>query len=51
LLRRLYRTISRRDYDQFSALELRLLVFAPDPWRSKELRTRQRLRDLPPIGW
>jgi len=45
-LRRSCRALSRRDYDQLSALE-------PGPglarplWRSKELRARQPLHDLP----
>jgi hypothetical protein len=52
LLRRLCRALSHRDYDQFSAFEPRLLVFARDPWRSKELRARQPLHDLPTmVGW
>jgi len=50
LLRRLYRALSRRSYNQLSALEPRPLVFAPDPWRSKELRARQPLHDLPPLS-
>jgi hypothetical protein len=51
LLRSLCRALSRRDYDQFSALKPRLGL-ARDLWRSKELRTRQSLHDLPPmVGW
>jgi hypothetical protein len=48
MLRRLYRALSRRSYNQPSALKP---VFGlPRPslaWR-KELRTRQLLHDLPP---
>ena len=50
LLRRLYRAISRRDYDQLRALEPGLGL-ARLLWRSKELRTRQLFHDLPPVGW
>ena len=47
LLRRSCRARSRREYDQLSALKPRLGL-ARDLWRSKELRTRQPLHDLPP---
>jgi hypothetical protein len=47
LQRRLYRAISRRDYDQLRALKPVLGVAHP-LWRSKELPTRQSLHDLPP---
>jgi hypothetical protein len=47
LLCRLYRAISRRDYDQLRALKPVLGVARP-LWRSKELPTRQSLHDLPP---
>jgi hypothetical protein len=51
LLRPLCRALSRRDYDQLSALEPGLGL-PRDLWRSKELRTRQPLHDLPPmVGW
>ena len=51
LLRRLYRAISRRDYDQLRALEPGLGL-ARLLWRSKELRARQPLHDFPPmVGW
>jgi len=50
LLRRLYRTISRRSYNQLCALKPVLGVAHP-LWRSKELRTRQLFHDLPPVGW
>jgi hypothetical protein len=49
LRRRLYRAISRRDYDQLRALKPVLGVAHP-LWRSKELRHRQLLHDLPPVG-
>ena len=48
LLRRSCRARSRRDYDQLSALESGLGLARP-LWRSKELRARQVLHDLPPI--
>ena len=48
LLRRSCRARSRRDHDQLSALEPGLGLARP-LWRSKELRTRQVLHDLPPI--
>jgi hypothetical protein len=52
MLRRLYRALSRRSYNQLGALKP---VFGlPRPslaWR-KELRTRQLLHDIcPPVGW
>jgi hypothetical protein len=51
LLCRLYRAISRRDYDQLRALEPGLGL-ARLLWRSKELRAREPLHDLPPmVGW
>jgi hypothetical protein len=50
LLCRLYRVISRCDYDQLRALKPVLGVAHP-LWRSKELPTRQSLHDLPPVGW
>jgi hypothetical protein len=51
LLCRFCRALSRRHYDQLSALELGLGLARP-LWRSKELRARQSLHDLPPtIGW
>jgi hypothetical protein len=50
-LRRFCRALSRRDHDQLSALESRFGL-ARDLWRSKELRARQPLHDLPPmVGW
>jgi hypothetical protein len=49
LLRRLYRAISRRDYDQLRALEPGLGL-ARYLWRNKELRPRQLLHDLRPPG-
>src|SRR6516164_5912381 len=39
--------VSRRHYDQFGALEPGLGLARPF-WRSKELRARQSLHDLPP---
>ena len=48
LLRRSCRARSRCDYDQLSALEPGLGLARP-LWRSKELRARQILHDLPPI--
>jgi hypothetical protein len=51
VLRRLGRALSRRDYDQLSASEPGLGL-ARHLWRSKELRARQPLHDLPPmVGW
>jgi hypothetical protein len=49
LLRRLYRAISRRDYDQLRALEPGL-GFARHLWRNKEPRPRQLFHDVPPVG-
>jgi hypothetical protein len=48
LLRRLYRAISRRSYDQLGAREP-CLGLARHLWRTKELRARQSLHDLPPM--
>ena len=49
LLRRLYRAISRRSYDQLRALKPVFGLASPRPrYRSKELRPPQRLHDLPP---
>jgi len=51
LLRPLYRAISRRSYDQLSALKP-VFGLALVLWRSKEIRARQHLHDLPPMaGW
>jgi hypothetical protein len=51
LLRSLYRAISRRSYDQLGASEP-CLGLARHLWRTKELRARQSLHDLPPmVGW
>jgi len=47
LLRRFCCAISRRHYDQFGAFEPGLGLARPF-WRSKELRARQSLHDLPP---
>jgi hypothetical protein len=47
LLRRLNRAISRRSYDQLSALKP-VFGLALALWRIKEIRARQPLHDLPP---
>ena len=49
LLCRLYRAISRRDYDQLRALEPRLLIFAP-AWRSKSCALVNFFMICPPVG-
>jgi hypothetical protein len=46
LLRRLYRAISRRSYDQLSALKPLSGLVRP-LWRSKELRAGRHLHDRP----
>ena|SRR5215831_766001 len=48
LLRRFCCALSRRHHDQLGALEPGLDIARPF-WRSKELRTRQSLHDLPPV--
>jgi hypothetical protein len=53
LPRRLCRALSGLSYDQFSALQpVSVSGLACPLWRSKELRARQHLHDLPPmVGW
>jgi len=48
VLRRFCCALSRRHYDQLGALEPGLSLVRPF-WRSKELRARQILHDLPPL--
>jgi len=48
LLRRFCRALSRHHYDQLGALKPGLGLGRP-LWRSKELRARQSLNDLPPM--
>src|ERR1700756_3739372 len=52
LLRRLCRAISRRSYNQLSALKPVFGLACPGSplWWTKELRARQHLHDLPPKG-
>jgi hypothetical protein len=50
LLRRLYRALSRRSYNQLSALKPVFGLARPSLAWSKELRPRQLLHDLPPVG-
>jgi hypothetical protein len=50
LLRRLYRALSRRSYNQLGALKPVFGLARPSLAWSKELRPRQLLHDLPPVG-
>jgi hypothetical protein len=49
LLRHLYSAISRRSYNQLSALKPVFGLARPSLAWSKELHPRQRLHDLPPM--
>ena len=52
LLRRLYRAISRRSYDQLRALKPVFGLASPRPrYRSKELRPLNVFMICPPVGY